>query len=141
MCAATAHHQIDFRRTKSLRQLHINLRPGLVETKRLPTRFAGEMRVMTMRGCLRRRWRRIGHEAPHPVIACDAMRDTLIHQPLQYAINGHTINRMVIGQHTGDIEVGTRAFAREQAGQHRNARLRKPFTGRADGGFCGGNVS
>ena len=45
----TAHHEINFRRPKSLGQRDINLRYRFVETKRLPARLAREVRVMTVR--------------------------------------------------------------------------------------------
>ena len=138
--AAAAHEQIDFRRAKPLGQLHIDFRYCLIEAKRLPAGFTGEMRVMTVRSGFGRCLLWIDHKAPHPVIASDAMRDALIHQPFEYPVNGDAINCVVIGQHASNIQMRCRALACQQASQHRNTRLCQPFTGCADGGFGGGKM-
>ena len=65
------------------------------------------------------------------------MRDALVYQPLQYTVNRDPIHRMVIGKHCGNIQMRGRVFARKQTGEHRDARLREPLTGGADGSFGG----
>ena len=96
--------------------------------------------MMAMRRRLGRSLLWIDHESPNPVISCDAMRDTLIHQPVEYPVNGNTVNRMVIDQHPRNVQMRSRALTRQQTGEHRNARLGEPFAGGADGGFGGGKM-
>ena len=122
--ATTTHDQINFRRSKSLRHFDIDFRYRFVETECLPTSLAGEMCVMPMlTRCCRFRYcpLRIHHETPHPIIAGDAMRNALIDEPFEYAVNGDAINRVVISQHCGDIQMRICRPASQQASQHRNA--------------------
>ena len=126
-----------------LRQLHIDFRYRFVETKRLPARLAGEMRVMSVltRWCRFRHYPlRIHHETPHPIIAGDAVRDTKFHEPFEYAVYRDAINRVVISEHSGDIQMRVCRPARQQARQHRNARLREALAGGTDGGICDGQM-
>ena len=138
--AAAAYKKINFGRTKALGQLYIHFRNRLVETKGLPAGFTSEMRVMTVRSGFGRCLLWVDHEPPHPVITSNPMRDTLIHQPFEYPVDGDTINGMVIDEHASDIQMRCRALACQQAGQHRNSRLREALAGGADGGFGVGKL-
>ena len=135
--AAATNEQINFERTKALGKFHVDFRKRLVETESLAARLASEMRVMAVRSGFGRCLLWVDHEPPHPVVARDAMGNTLIHQPFQYPVDGDTINGMVIDEHASDIQMRCRALACQQAGQHRNARLREALAGGADGGFGG----
>ena len=80
----------------------------------------------------------IHHESPNPIIASNAVRNAKIHEPFEHTVHGDAINRVMIFDHRGDIQMRSRRSTRQQTSQHRNARLREPLAGGADGGIgCG----
>ena len=96
------------------------------------------MRVVAVlpRWCRFRRCRlRIHHEAPHAIVPGDSVRNALIYQPLEHAVHRDAVDRVVILDHPRDVQMRSRRSARQQARQHRDARLCEALAGGADGDF------
>lgn len=55
------------------------------------------------------------------------MRKIDANQPIQHAIDGHAIDRMLLADGGGNFEMGRGVVEREERGKHRRARLGEAF--------------